>query len=835
MSSANILGVHLLPSTGEFTYDTVPHLGAVHNFTTGALGSYEPMNTFFAGGGSKTDYSYAIDQLQAQHPECGTVGVVIAWFFNSTDASSCQIYPSTNFIQGAFEALVAGVWVADSWRVSSLTQTSSGLLPLPLLPAGGNVYGGTPSDQSVVRCIQDLKARGFKVIFYPFLLSTAPGYPWRGRITCATDLSSATTAAVAAFMGAAAPADFAPDPILQTVAYSGSPLDYSYRRMILHYAWLCTVAGGVNLFVIGSEMRGLEILRGPTWTKTGATDGSGSAIWDYPFVAALQTLADDVRSVFDGQGYTKNLAGLENLVVYSADWSSWMGWQHAGEDGQWPHLDQLWAHANIDFVSFDNYLPLSDWTTGSGGGLDGQEWLSPAPSGAWPPSSATMSGLGLSGPPSIYSPAYLKGNIEGGEKFNWYYNDGTNDGRGLDPNGSDLNVSLPEGDRLAQTRSPYFSNQQILANKQLRWWWNNPHYAVYDTGAGWAPQGPATEWAPNSKSILFLEYGVPAVDKGTNQPNVFFDPKSVESFTPYWSIWTPAAGGGFTPLRDDTIQALALEAIYEYWNVDGANETSSAGVVMVQFQFSCVWNWDARPFPVFPLLNAQWGDAENWIVGDWVNGLRATLPPPAPTPPPSPGTFQTFPAIATLGWSTHIKPKFATLIARHVSGRETRGQRYANPYFDIELTYELLRSSAPFLELQTICGFFELMSGRDEPFWIAPPGLSAVVGQAIGTGDGSTTTFSLMASIGGYVGPVYGASGVSAVYLNGVSQASGWSVTTGYAPAIVFSMAPSAGIAITADFGMLWLCRFAEDVQDFEEFMTQLFELRTLRLTTVRP
>ncbi|MBV8474054.1 MAG: glycoside hydrolase TIM-barrel-like domain-containing protein, partial [Hyphomicrobiales bacterium] len=89
-----------------------------------------------------------------------------------------------------------------------------------------------------------------------------------------------------------------------------------------------------------------------------------------------------------------------------------------------------------------------------------------------------------------------------------------------------LMVSLPEGDRLAQTRSPYFINQQLLANKQLRWWWNNPHQAIYDDGdgTGWSPHGSPTEWAPQSKSICFLEYGFPACDKATNQPNVFFDP-----------------------------------------------------------------------------------------------------------------------------------------------------------------------------------------------------------------------------------------------------------------------------------------------------------------------
>src|SRR4030081_371240 len=55
-------------------------------------------------------------------------------------------------------------------------------------------------------------------------------------------------------------------------------------------------------------------------------------------------------------------------------------------DGQWPHLDQLWAHSNIDLVCLDNYLPLSDWTTGFGSklatrqsdNLDIANWSAPA-------------------------------------------------------------------------------------------------------------------------------------------------------------------------------------------------------------------------------------------------------------------------------------------------------------------------------------------------------------------------------------------------------------------------------------------------------------------------
>ena len=93
-----------------------------------------------------------------------------------------------------------------------------------------------------------------------------------------------------------------------------------------------------------------------------------------------------------------------------------------------------------------------------------------------------------------------------------------------------------------------------------------------------------------------------------------------------------------------------------------------------------------------------------------------------------------------------------------------------------------------------------------------------------------------MRTVGGYSEAVQGASSVSAVYLNGVAQSgSTWSVSSGYAPAITFTTAPGLGVAVTADFGFLWLCRFAEDVQDFEEFMAMLWTLKTLRLSMVRP
>ncbi len=711
-------GVNLLPASGEWVYDPLPHRAA-------HAGEDKPIvvNLYAAPEGTRTDYALAIDQLQARYPECTTVSLVVAWFGDSTNAARCRIYPATTYPGGTAEVLVDGAWHPDPWRCSGLTATSPGLIPLSTR-GGAAIYGGTPSDPAVVRCIRDLKARGLRVTFYPFLLMDCAGYPWRGRIAYAgADVSADAAAAVAGFLGQATPDQFAPDANALTVGYAGPAADWTLRRMVLHYATLCVLAGGVDLFLLGSEMRGLEAIRGPAWTRAGGVDSGGAAAWDYPFVAGLCRLAADVRGIFDAGGLGRDRAALKNLVAYSADWSSWMGVPHAEAAGQWPHLDALYAHPAIDLVSFDNYLPLSDWTTGNGG-LDAANWSTPAPQG-WPPAPQAMNGLGLSGPPDLYDKAYLKANIEGGEKYAWFYFDSSNALRGLDPHGSDLQVSCPAGDRLAQRRTGYQAGQELLANKRLRWWWHNSHRAIYDAGdgQGYVPHGAATAWAPQSKSITFAEFGFPSCDRATNQPNVFYDPKSSESFTPYWSSWEAAAGGVFRPRRDDLLARLALESLVEYWTVDGGNELSSGGIAMVEPAFMAAWNWDARPFPAFP-AQGTWGDAPNWPTGTWLNGKGWTVDPPVADAAPATPPVLTFPALRGQGWSAHYRPHFRTDVAAHVTGRESRAARVAAPIWIVELRFDLLSPN----DFATLCGFYATLRAASGSFLFPMP--SALDGTA---------------------------------------------------------------------------------------------------------
>lgn len=680
------LAIHLLPATGEWVYDTVPH--RARRVSEAAP---TPQNRFALRADGGTDVTLALDQLQALHPGCRTISLVCAWFGNALDVTRCHIYPSTTFAGGDAQSWSDAGWRDAPWRCSSLTQMSQGLIPLSQI-GDSFVYGGTPSDPSIVRCLRALKDRGLRVMFYPFLLMDCAGFPWRGRIGYrGSDRTADAARAVSTFLGQAAVGDFVADPANLTIHYGGAPTDYTYRRMILHYANLCALAGGVDLFLIGSELRGLETIRGPGWTPSGTIGADGRATWDYPFVQGLADLSRDVRRVFDAAGLPRDRAGGKNLIAYSADWSVWMGVQHQDSGGQWPHLDALYATDSIDLVAFDNYMPLSDWTTGDGG-LDAAHW-SDARATRWPPAASEMNGLGLSGPPTLASKAYLKANIEGGDKFAWFYRDSDNAGSGFDPKGSGLVVSRPVGDRLAQARSPYAPGQELLANKMMRWWWSNDHHAVYDTGDGQGavPRGSPSAWRPFSKSITFAEYGCPTCDRGTNQPNVFFDPKSTESFTPYWSAWEPAEGGGLRPRRDDVLAMLARESMVEYWTVDGANEFSAAGLPMIETTFMAVWNWDARPFPTFPQFG-PWGDAGNWRAGTWLTGKGPALPPLqiAPVAPERVGLV--LPDLSARGWTINCVAHFATGADRSASGKEMRSGRAARPVWRIDLGFEAMEA-----------------------------------------------------------------------------------------------------------------------------------------------
>lgn len=544
-----ITGVALIPGSGEYALATE----AVH-YPEGK-GQNRVANTNNESG--LTDAALSLQQMEGDLPNCESVSLVVSWFGDDLRCGSCAIAPKVE------QASVDGSPMA--WSVSGAGR---GGVPLMSRDAEDRPnFGGTACDASVVQAIAAIKAQGKEVMFYPFVLMDIPAgngladpyggseqavFPWRGRITASLapgqagtpDKTPAMDAEVAAFFGAAAVGDFSPSGA--GIAYTG-PVEWSYRRFVLHYAHLCALAGGVEAFCIGSELRGLSSLR------------AGPEL--FPAVEALRALAADVRTILP-----------EAKIGYAADWSEYFGYHPADGSGDVLfHLDALWADDEIDFIGIDNYMPLSDWREEEGH-LD-------AAAGA------------------IYDLDYLKSNVAGGEGFDWYY-------------------ASAEA-RALQVRTPItdgaYNEPWIYRYKDISSWWRKGHR----NRLGGVRNTDYTDWIPGSKPIWFTEIGCPAIDKGTNQPNVFLDPKSAESALPYFS------NGG----RDDFIQVQYLRAMYGYWNASENNALAEEYTGrMVEMQRAHVWAWDARPWPDFPSRGAVWSDGANFARGHWVSGRLTGAP-----------------------------------------------------------------------------------------------------------------------------------------------------------------------------------------------------------------
>lgn len=370
--SRQVEAVAMIPGTGEYSLATTQ---VSYDLGLGET-RVANRNTPMAG----TDFQASMRTLARELPKVGSVSLVVSWFGDDLRVNHCTIKPKVEDRSRDGQGM--------AWRAGGIDRS----VAENVARANGRpIYGGTPADGSVIEALREIASSGRKAVFYPFILmeqlakngkpdpwtgdADQPVMPWRGRITLSIAAgqggspagTASATAEVTGFFGNAKVEDFSVSD--GRVTYRG-PQEWSYRRFILHYAHLCALAGGIDSFLIGSEMIGLTQIRG--------------AANSFPAVAQLRRLAADVRAIL-GDGVK---------IGYAADWSEYFGYHTANGDVFF-HLDPLWADDNIDFIGIDNYMPLSDWR-------DGEDHLD----ARWE---------------RIDNPAYLRSNVAGGEGYDWYY------------------------------------------------------------------------------------------------------------------------------------------------------------------------------------------------------------------------------------------------------------------------------------------------------------------------------------------------------------------------------------------------------------------------------
>jgi len=479
--------VTMIPGASEFGYGTrIYYTGGSETSTTENVS--QVLDT--------TDFEVSMDQLEDDLSNISSVELVVTWFADDLRCDSCSIKPKV-------DATTKEVSPVD-WLVATEDRATADLVSE--YEPGKMASGGTPADITVREALTEIKNRGHRAVFYPFIIMDIesdntlsnpysdnatvvgqPAYPWRGRVTCSpaagysgsVDKTAAAAAQVDTFVGTAAVSDFATWDG-DKISYTG-PSEWSFRRMVLHYAYLCKdVLSSGDAFIIGTEMEGMTTIR--------------SSESDYPFVDALVSLVADVKSVL--------APGVK--VSYAANWSEYHS--HRPDDGSgdvYFNMDPLWAVC--DFIGIDNYLPLTDWRT-----ADEYDYRLDA----------------------------LMEGVEGGEYYDYYY--------------------ASEADREDNIKAPItdeaYLKHWVFRQKDMRGWWQNSHI----NRPNGVESGGSTSWVPSSKPIWFTEFGCAAIDKGANQPNVFLDPKSSESAMPYFS----------SGARDDLIQRRYIEAWIKYWSVN---------------------------------------------------------------------------------------------------------------------------------------------------------------------------------------------------------------------------------------------------------------------------
>lgn len=188
-------------------------------------------------------------------------------------------------------------------------------------------------------------------------------------------------------------------------------------------------------------------------------------------------------------------------------------------------------------------------------------------------------------------------------------------------------------------------------------------------------------------------------------------------------------------------------------------------------------------------------------------------------------------------------PERRTQIVELASGDEERNASWANSRRRYDVAYGIRRAD----DLAAVVAFFEARNGRLHGFrfkdWgdhksCLPSGTTAPTDQQIGTGDGTVTQFQLVKRYSSgaqswtraITKPV---AGTVTIALNGIPQASGWSVatTTGL---VTFATPPAAGIAVTAGFTFDVPVRFDSDALDVTLDLERLGSITSIPLLEIR-
>ena len=301
-----IKALSLGPGYGEYIYDTqICYKKFYSKFDHGIIyheGS-EPLNLIASL--DSADAMISLKKMTKQFQKLSWVSIDICWFANSTDISGCKIYPTIEFKEWEYTHPV-------DWKVGNYNRQHARVAAKDA--KGYFLYGGgTPSDNSLLNLIGELRKKKLKIMIHPRILVENAEKSWCG--------------------------DIGGDAKHLNKFYDG---DEGYNKFILHYANL--LKDHIDAFIIGSDLTSLNKIKINN---------------QHPNIAKLKELLTKTKQIF---------ASRDIKVTYGADISELDLLSDLWND---LHLDVIGINAyfasNYDLAKLNSLHPTKKiWFTCAG-------------------------------------------------------------------------------------------------------------------------------------------------------------------------------------------------------------------------------------------------------------------------------------------------------------------------------------------------------------------------------------------------------------------------------------------------------------------------------------
>ncbi|MDR3495286.1 MAG: DUF2460 domain-containing protein [Ancalomicrobiaceae bacterium] len=168
-----------------------------------------------------------------------------------------------------------------------------------------------------------------------------------------------------------------------------------------------------------------------------------------------------------------------------------------------------------------------------------------------------------------------------------------------------------------------------------------------------------------------------------------------------------------------------------------------------------------------------------------------------------------------------------------ISGARTQLPRWPFPRWTWTLKANFLRDlgwDGVSVEFQTLATFILSSLTQGTCFGYTDRDDNAATNQRFGTGDGTTTAFQLVRSLGGFVEPVLLPT-ITSIAVAG-STVSPTIYSLGGKGVVTFTSAPASSAALTWTGSYQWLCRFDEDSVDFDHMFKSVYSLKSLKFSS---